>query len=55
MKIGAMIAHFGITPGMIMSITTTSRMKPTSNGSAPMSAFPSWSASLVAAIAEMLE
>ena len=41
MKIGAMIAHFGITPGMMMSITNTSRMKPTSSGSAPMSACPS--------------
>ena len=55
MKIGAMIAHLGITPGMMMSIRNTSRMKPISSASAPMFAFPSWSASFVTTTAEMLE
>ena len=37
-KTGAKIAHFGMTPGMIMSSRTITRMKPMSSGSAPMSA-----------------
>ena len=45
MKIGAKIAHFGMTPGRMKSSRTMTRMKPTSSSSGGMAARSSRSAS----------
>ena len=54
MKIGAKIAHFGMTPGMMMSITAVRNTNPTISGIGPSPAASSASARMTASTVAML-